>query len=323
MALGIVHPLPADGTDPHAVISFPPEADTLRASRPHSQRAEQALDPAGFVFEEEGFDCRVGDKRRHEAAVAAEKAAAEGRQDSARASAADGGRAGSAGKRGKPPTKGEKDKAAKPAGPLPKGWRCISKTHASGQREGQRYKVYISPGGKQYLSYVSAQADFAGKPPLPPKPALQPAPVQPQRQPHRAEYLPPDWAFVKGRNGGKTYVGPDGQRISSWHGLLEELAGPGIAGPNAAGQSVHAQQPQAQVQPQHPGSSVQQPPAASGGAAAHATSRKVADGVIRPLAAWLWRLAREVQHERNDLTAEEQRLAQRAARLRLARLRHD
>lgn len=141
MALGTVRPLPADGTDPHAVISFPPEAETLRASRPHSQRAEQALDPEGFVFEDEGFDCRVGDKRRHEAAVAAEKAAAEGRQASARASAADGGRAGSAGKRGRPPAKGEKDKAAKPAGPLPKGWRCISKVHASGQREGQRYKV--------------------------------------------------------------------------------------------------------------------------------------------------------------------------------------
>lgn len=143
MIVGMVRPLRTDGMDPHVVISFPPEADQPRGPRPASQRSEQALDAAGFAFQDDGFDCRVGDKRRRDAIAAAEKSAAEARQ--AQKAAGDGGRVGSAAKKGRQGGKGGKEQAAKPAGPLPKGWRCIAKIHASGQREGQHYKVRANP----------------------------------------------------------------------------------------------------------------------------------------------------------------------------------
>lgn len=161
MILGTVRPLRTDGLDPHAEISFPPEAaDQPRGPRPSSQRAEQALDTVGYVFHDEGFDCRVGDKRRRDAVAAAEKSAAEARQ--AQKAAADGGRAGSA-KKGKQLGKGGKEQAAKPAGPLPKGWRCIRKTHASGQREGQHYKVPVVLSIKVDLYRACATVSFLGR----------------------------------------------------------------------------------------------------------------------------------------------------------------
>ena len=139
MLVSTVRPVRADGLDPHAVISFTTETDQQQGAQPSRQRSSQAQDPASFVFEDEGFDCRVGDKRRRDAIAAAEKSAAEARQ--AARSAEDGGRAGSAPKKGRPASKLGKEQAAKPVGPLPKGWRCIAKVHGSGQREGQRYKV--------------------------------------------------------------------------------------------------------------------------------------------------------------------------------------
>ena len=39
--------------------------------------------------------------------------------------------------------------------------------------------------------------------------------LQAPQQPRRAEYLPPDWAFVKARDGSRTFVGPSGQRLRS------------------------------------------------------------------------------------------------------------
>lgn len=139
MLVSTVRPARADGLDPHAVISFTTETDQQQGAQPFRLRSSQAQDPASFVFEDEGFDCRVGDKRRRDAIAAAEKSAAEARQ--AARSAEDGGRAGSAPKKGRPASKLGREQAAKPVGPLPKGWRCIAKVHGSGQREGQRYKV--------------------------------------------------------------------------------------------------------------------------------------------------------------------------------------
>ena len=140
MLVGTVRPVRADGLDPHAVISFAPEPNQQPGAQPTSQRSLQAQDSTTSVFEDEGFDCRVGDKRRRDAIAAAEKSAAEARQ--AAKSADDGGRAGCAPKKGRPAGKSNKEQAAKPVGPLPKGWRCIAKLHGSGQREGQRYKVH-------------------------------------------------------------------------------------------------------------------------------------------------------------------------------------
>jgi hypothetical protein len=37
--------------------------------------------------------------------------------------------------------------------------------------------------------------------------------LQALQQPRRAEYLPPDWAVIKSRNGSRTYLGPFGQRL--------------------------------------------------------------------------------------------------------------
>ena len=139
MLLGTVRPTRPDGLDPHAVISFAADTDQQRGPQLSSQRSNQPQDPATFVFEDEGFDCRVGDKRRRDAIAAAEKSAAEARQ--AAKSAEDGNRGGSASKKGRPASKLGKEQGAKPVGPLPKGWRCIAKVHGSGQREGQRYKV--------------------------------------------------------------------------------------------------------------------------------------------------------------------------------------
>jgi hypothetical protein len=139
MLHGTVRPARADGLDPHAVISFTADTDQQRGAQLSSQRSSQAQDPATFVFEDEGFDCRVGDKRRRDAIAAAEKSAAEARQ--AARSTEDGGRGSFAPKKGRPASKLGKEQAAKPVGPLPKGWRCIAKVHGSGQREGQRYKV--------------------------------------------------------------------------------------------------------------------------------------------------------------------------------------
>lgn len=71
MAVGRVHPLRTDGLDPHAVISFESEPDTVsHATRTGLQPSIQAQDPE-FIFEDERYDMRVGDKRKREALLAA------------------------------------------------------------------------------------------------------------------------------------------------------------------------------------------------------------------------------------------------------------
>jgi hypothetical protein len=39
--------------------------------------------------------------------------------------------------------------------------------------------------------------------------------LQTPQQPRRAEYLPPDWAILKARDGTRTFLGPSGQRLRS------------------------------------------------------------------------------------------------------------
>lgn len=53
-------------------------------------------------------------------------------------------------------------------------------------------------------------------------------PFQAPLQPRRAEYLPPDWSVVKERDGSRTYLGPDGQRL----GYAEGCA---VSGRNCTG----------------------------------------------------------------------------------------
>ncbi len=70
--MAILRPLREDGLDPHAVISFEPEPEDdsqLRAKRTGSQRAHQ--DWLFVLKQDEGYDMRVGDKRKRDALLAA------------------------------------------------------------------------------------------------------------------------------------------------------------------------------------------------------------------------------------------------------------
>lgn len=115
---------------------------------------------------------------------------------------------------------------------------------------------------------------------------------------------------------------------SSWRGLMEHLA----AAPDAASAEQQPAQPPEQQRDDQDNAQ----PAGSGGSgilyAGGGGSLDAGDsgsggsGTVTDVAAvqaWLWSMARAVQHGKCELGSEEQGFAQSVARLRLARLRHD
>lgn len=120
---------------------------------------------------------------------------------------------------------------------------------------------------------------------------------------------------------------------SSWRGLMEHLA---AASDAASAEQKPAQPPGQQRDDQdnaQPAGSAAQDNAQPAGSAAGGGGSLDAGGSgsggsgtvtdVAAVQAWLWSMARAVQHGKCELGSEEQGFAQSVARLRLARLRHD
>ncbi len=118
---------------------------------------------------------------------------------------------------------------------------------------------------------------------------------------------------------------------SSWRGLMEHLA----AAPDAASAEQQPVQPPGQQRDDQDNA---QPAGSGGGGVFYACGGGSLDaggsggsggggsGTVTDVAAvqaWLWSMARAVQHGKCELGSEEQGFARSVARLRLARLRHD